>query len=397
MPAKDQERKAWKTEVWETEALGQFWGNDVQGQRPRARRGTEARRTETEGPRCGAEARGTGTGARARGAGEGTEAWAEGAGKRRRDRCVGIPARTRRGTEVRRARSVGRGAGTGTEVQASVLGNNGFFITMTLYTAYPLIFMTRCLGLAFPLAVQILSATKIIDILCGFIQGSIIEKARMPWGKYRSWFLIGPVVAGVSTCLFFSPLLLHVPEQFVFGVAVFLLALWNVISSIVLTAFHRVLAQNRVHGIVGLDVFKLSNQLQAVTGTAAGFFMMKIVFAVGGTQNINLAGMQAIGVIYSLLYLILFLVFFANLKDYRDTADRDQRVNAAATMKLLFTNKQAAALTLSGMFSFSAETFLRVVVSFYSLYVLFSLKMLDAYNWTTVVAAFAGFFGDAPG
>ncbi|MDR1176188.1 MAG: MFS transporter [Treponema sp.] len=270
------------------------------------------------------------------------------------------------------------------------LGNSGFFIAMTLYTVYPLVFMTHCLGLAFPLAVRILSITRIIDIIFGFFQGSIIEKVRMPWGKYRSWFLAGPVIAGISTCLFFSPLLLYVPQGFVLFFAVFLLALWNVTSGSVLTAYNAMYFVMIHDPIERIDIFKLSNQLQAVTGAVAGFFMMKIVFAVGGERDINLAGMQVIGVIYSLLYLALFMIFFVNLKGCKDRDEREQRVNIIATVKLLFTNGKAAALTFSGMFSFSAEMFFRVISSFYFLYVLFSPKMLDTYNWTTVVSAFVG-------
>jgi melibiose permease len=100
--------------------------------------------------------------------------------------------------------------------------------------------------------------------------------------------------------------------------------------------------------------------------------------------------MQVIGIIYSFLFFILFFNFFLQLRDYKDEKNRHQRFSIIDTLKLLFTNGKAAALTFSGMFSFSAETFFRVVVSYYFIYVLFSVKTLDAYNWTNVLAAFVG-------
>jgi Na+/melibiose symporter-like transporter len=47
-------------------------------------------------------------------------------------------------------------------------------------------------------------------------------------------------------------------------------------------------------------------------------------------------------------------------------------------------------MTISGMFSYSAETLFRVVASYYFLYTLFSTGVLDAFNWTSVIAAFIG-------
>ena len=271
------------------------------------------------------------------------------------------------------------------------LGNNGFFIAMTLYTIYPLAFMTAALGIPFPRAVQILSLTKLFDIVIGFFIGSIIEKVRMPWGKYRSWFLVGPIVAGVSTCLFFSPLLLNVPAVALVPLGVVLLVVWNVISSIVL-ACHNALNAVLIHNpMERLSVFKLSNQLQAVTGFVAGFFMMKIVFAVGGEQRINLLGMQVIGIIYSFLFFVLYLALFINLRDYKDAETGwPQKNSIVDTLKLLFTNGKIASLTISGMLGFSAETFFKAVASYYFLYALFSAGVLDAFNWASVLAAFIG-------
>jgi Na+/melibiose symporter-like transporter len=274
---------------------------------------------------------------------------------------------------------------------AYALGDNGFFISMTLYTTYPLIFMTKCLGLAFPLAVQILTLTKILDIIINFMSGAIIEKIRMPWGKYRSWFLAGPIIAGIATCLFFSPLLKTVPAPAVLPLGVFLMLLWNVASNIVIVchnAMNSILAHSPLERV---RIFKFSRQTQAFTDAIAGFFMMKIVFAVGREQTINLAGMQAIGIVYSLVYFILSFSFFLNLKDYKDsTGGYGQRIKPIDVLKTLFTNGKIAALTLSGIFTFSAETFFRAVASFFFLYVLFSPSILDAFNWTTVITAFIG-------
>lgn len=274
---------------------------------------------------------------------------------------------------------------------AYAISNNGFFISMTLFTIYPMVFMTACLHLPLAQAGLILTLTKLSDLVLGFFSGAIIEKVKLPWGKYRSWFLVGPILAGIGCCLFFSPLLMHVPQGAVVPLGVFLMVLWNVSSNIVMTchsSLNNLLVQDPMERV---SIFKLSNQLQAITGFIAGFFMMKIVFAVGGEMSINLPGMQVIGILYSLIYFGLYFVFFMAIRDFKDSPSHfGRRVSVITTIKLLFTNRKCAVVTLSGIFGWSAETFYKALVSYLFLYVLLAPKVFDAYNWSIAIAAFIG-------
>ncbi|MFZ7133883.1 MAG: MFS transporter [Eubacteriales bacterium] len=269
--------------------------------------------------------------------------------------------------------------------------NTGFFISMTLYTIYPMVFMTNCLGLPVYQAATILTIVKILDIATNFFLGSFIEKTRLKWGKYRSWFLVAPIIASIATVLFYSPILTQVPAAAVVPLAVFLNWLWNAASNIVMICHSSMNTLLIYDPRKRISLFKLSTQLQAITGAIAGFFMMKIVFAVGGEYAINLKGMQVIGILYSFLYFIAFLAFFIDLKNYKfREIDNKKNVSLIKTFKLLFTNGKVASITTSAMLSFSTETFFRTLASYYFLYVLHSIKVLDLYNWTMFLAAFLG-------
>ncbi|MCI8593718.1 MAG: hypothetical protein HFF09_00485 [Oscillospiraceae bacterium] len=50
----------------------------------------------------------------------------------------------------------------------------------------------------------IMTVTSAIDTVTTFINGVILEKVRMPWGKCRSWLLVGPPVFTILTLFMFS-------------------------------------------------------------------------------------------------------------------------------------------------------------------------------------------------
>lgn len=55
---------------------------------------------------------------------------------------------------------------------------------------YLTIFMTDELKIDTAIVATTLLIARIIDFIIGVICGGIIEKVRMPWGKYRSWLLV---------------------------------------------------------------------------------------------------------------------------------------------------------------------------------------------------------------
>ncbi len=272
------------------------------------------------------------------------------------------------------------------------LGNNGFFIAMTLYTTYTLSFMTMGLGLSFPVAVKIMSLSKIIDTIASiFFTSFALDNIKFPWGKYRSWLLVGPIVAGLSTVAFFSPLLAEMPESSAVAVGTALVALWNIASNIVLSAFNALNSKITTNSEEMVSLSKLSNQCQGITGFIAGFFIMKIVYAVGGVQSVNLAGMQIIGWIYSVLYFVFCFILFLKLKNMKDDPnDRKSKTSVMDTLRVIFTNRNCGVFTLSLMFGYTAETFFKACVSYWCLYTLFSPGALDFFNYAIIITLFLG-------
>ena len=70
---------------------------------------------------------------------------------------------------------------------------------------YLTIFMTDQLMIDPAVVATTLLVARIIDFVIGVICGGIIDKVRMPWGKYRSWLLVLRwVIVFAIVCSFFD-------------------------------------------------------------------------------------------------------------------------------------------------------------------------------------------------
>ena len=69
---------------------------------------------------------------------------------------------------------------------------------------YFTVFLTDAALLSAGIVGMIMTVTSALDTITTFLNGVILEKVRMPWGKCRSWMLVGPPVFTILTLLMFS-------------------------------------------------------------------------------------------------------------------------------------------------------------------------------------------------
>lgn len=80
-------------------------------------------------------------------------------------------------------------------LSSSQVNKYGFFMLTSSLAAmvqmtFVTIFMTDMIGIPTAIVATTLLVARFIDLIIGVICGGIIEKVRMPWGKYRSWLLV---------------------------------------------------------------------------------------------------------------------------------------------------------------------------------------------------------------
>ncbi len=110
-------------------------------------------------------------------------------------------------------------------LSSSQVNKYGFYLLTSSLAAmvqmtFVTIFMTDMVGIPTAMVATTLLVARFLDLIIGIICGGIIEKARMPWGKYRSWLLVFRWVIIFSlVCTFFDtsgwPLTFRIAVSFV--------------------------------------------------------------------------------------------------------------------------------------------------------------------------------------
>lgn len=80
----------------------------------------------------------------------------------------------------------------------------GFQMFVSMEIFYFAVFLTDFAKIPVALVATILLFTSIADIASVPIAGAILQKSNMKWGKYRSWLLVGPLVAAAFFILQFT-------------------------------------------------------------------------------------------------------------------------------------------------------------------------------------------------
>lgn len=268
---------------------------------------------------------------------------------------------------------------------------SGYYVTLALYTIYPIVFMTNCLHISAAAAAMVVTIAEILDFAISLSLGSMIENSRLPWGTYRSWLYIAPLAAGASCVTFFSGFLTRIPQAAVIPAAILLYLVWNLAGTVVMICHGTLntLLTNHPRGRVELN--KLANQFRAAFGALFGSLMMPIMFIVGKSKDVNIQGMTVVSMIYSLFYIVSFFYFAAHLKKLRLNENvKSVRVPVLETVKLILKNGRLAALTLAATLSASGEIIYSFLTSYFFLYVLGKTEILGTFNWASRIFLLLG-------
>jgi Na+/melibiose symporter-like transporter len=268
----------------------------------------------------------------------------------------------------------------------------GLLIAMEVYF-FP-VFLTDYARFSLAMAGEILMLTSILDIGCTLGGGILLQKTTLrPGGKYRSWFLIGPVIAAPLFVLEFT----RIGSD---RVAAFIIVLGFVASHILL---------NVVYSAGGAMVGKLSRLPEETTllsaSRAQGMAASGIVFSITGLPMIIFFGRftndvkaHAISVgIYAVLMVLgyWYLYKITSGKDpydegVTDTAKKVSRQSVADIATVMRHNPPLFFLILAEIFR---NAYIFIVTGFaiyYFKYVLNNREFVPVFILAVSIAGLAG-------
>ena len=264
----------------------------------------------------------------------------------------------------------------------------GYTVVIFLYnTSYLALFLNGVVGISMQFIATVMGIAKICDIIeVLFLQPVLFEWAakKSRWGRYRTWFIVGPIVCFIghlmlqSVVIAVAPAVLYAPMMIIGYVLV------NGSLNIQATAGNTLNVLWLKDPVERYKMVAQRNLIANITGTLLGLAMLPIIYAVGGVRAINTAGITFMVVFYNLLNLFCCIPIFkftANLDLDSGTKPVDNPLKAAlSSVKLIFTNRQVFGYWLAISFSSGGQSCWGQAFAFLFLYYYRSPAMLTWYN-----------------
>lgn len=198
----------------------------------------------------------------------------------------------------------------------------GFQIMVTLSNSYLLLFFTDVAGISAVTAGIIMTVGRIMDTVSVPILGPFIEKSNLPWGKYRSWLLIGAVLTFITNIILFINLsFLPTAAFIVIGAVVYaVFCISTNMAYIGYTSMNSALTDDPREKV---QLSTLRGQGAAIGKVIAGWTLVPLIYFFGGSDAYTEQGFLMTAIFAGVMLLFTYLTLFTATKS------RDKKVVAS--------------------------------------------------------------------
>lgn len=246
----------------------------------------------------------------------------------------------------------------------------------TFVGTYLAIFYTDVIGISAGVVSVLMLVARVIDFLFDPMIGSIAERTKSRWGRFRPYILFGSPILGIFTVLVFA-----VP--FGNGLAG---ETWAVIAYMICgLAYSAVnIPYGSLSAVMTDDVFDRAslNSWRSV-GQNVGMIVVNslsslmILYFSNGAKNPTFGGYLITALIFAIISIPLFLaVFFTSKEVIQPIAGVEQKVKLKDTIKNIFANKYLMILSIMMIVQMTGFMGRIAVTTFYIIYCLGAFTLI---------------------
>jgi len=271
-----------------------------------------------------------------------------------------------------------------------------FVLIVSMEMYYFTMFLTDWAQFSMKTVQLILLITGALDVVCVLLSGIILEKITLKFGgKYRSWFLLGPLPIAILYIFQFTKIGSD-------AVAVFIIILgfvsshllWNIVAA----------CGGAMIGRMTKDTKELTllSSSRAQGMTAAGLIFSfagpwMLLFFSGRTNQVTGASITVavVGVLMILGYLYIFRAT-SGMDPYdtetAKTTQKDTALSLWEIARLVFRNSPLLMLMIAEIFRMACISLVAALAAYYCKYVLDDEPFMKTFLLTTAVLGLAGSF-----
>jgi len=236
--------------------------------------------------------------------------------------------------------------------------------------------------------------TGVFDIGCALFAGIMLQKVNLKFGgKYRSWFLIGPL----PVALFFTLQFTKIGSEM------------TAIVVIVIAFVASHLIWNTITACSGSMVGRMTKQTGEITilstSRAQGMAAAGLLFSASGVPLIaffsahagRVTGMALTVAVYGVLMILGYLYIYKMTtgKDPYDNkvpgaSQKQDKISIAEVVRLVFRNRPLGLLAIAEIFRSSCVQLVAATAFYYFQYVRGELEFMSVFLLITAAASFTG-------
>lgn len=270
----------------------------------------------------------------------------------------------------------------------------GFNLMMQMNTMYFAFFLTDMAMIPAALMGTIVMICRIGDMICVPIVSGLMEKINLPWGKFRSWLLVGgPLLAVFFTSIFTNPSISSTSLKIAYYVTVYLMA--HVFVNFTYAALYGLVPVMGKHPEDRTLLSARRNQYYSAAGVGFGMIAMPIILFFSGGPKPTQNGFTFTVALFSLIMAGTYMLAFRASKKYDLPASQDSNttkqpgLTAGEMMSQSAKNPPFLAMIAGDICRCIALFGTAGVAAYYFRYVANDMKTISVFFTTAGVIQFA--------
>ncbi|MPW24396.1 hypothetical protein GC105_01140 [Alkalibaculum sp. M08DMB] len=269
----------------------------------------------------------------------------------------------------------------------------GFGLMMQVAVSYYVYFLTDIALLAPALVGTMILINRIVDAISVPLTGIIIEKSKLPWGKYRSWMMIAPGIVAISFIMMFRvPTGMSQASMAIYFSVFYMIghifvnfgysARFGLLPAMGNTPDERIMVASR------------TNQMNTGSRILFSLFSLPIIIFLGGQGERNARGFFLYMLIFCIFQWFAYIVSSTAAKPV-DTPGRWPAKNVPTFKEMaqqVLGNKYLITLMLAELGRFTAALSLAGFAVFFYQYVAGDMLLVSSYFLSLTIGGFVGNF-----
>lgn len=218
------------------------------------------------------------------------------------------------------------------------LADFGFIFMVNLTNMYLLLFFTEVVKISPVTAGIIMTSGRILDTISVPIVGPIIEKSNLPWGRYRSWLLIGPVLVLVfNTLLFVNWSNVSTTMTIIFGTLVY--AAFCISTNVAYIGYTSLNSSLTTDPKEKVQLSTRRGQGNSLGKIAAGYILLPLIYFFSQSNEVMAQkGFFIVAIITGVVLVLAYLILFYTTRDFKDEGvvyDQEGKAKKSSTKDLM--------------------------------------------------------------